>query len=267
MQKITSKDNQKVKDLIKLRDDAKERNAKSLFYVEGERIVADTPIDLVESIYIKESLINKFKHIISKYTEDVIYILSDDVYDKTKDTVNSQGIIALVKENISKSLDTSLLSTSNKILILDHIQDPGNLGTIIRVAEAASFNLVILSKDTCDVFNTKAIRATMSSIFRVNIYVSDDITKDINFLKTNGYRVYASTISDNSKIYNKVAYHDKTCLIVGNEGTGISNDVLALSDEYIKIPMEGQIESLNASIATAILCYEVYNQSMINETK
>lgn len=260
MQNITSKDNQKVKDLIKLRNDSKERSSKSLFYVEGERIVNDTPAVLIDSLYVKQSVKDKYIKLINRINTEKTYILSDEVYDKVKDTVNSQGIIAIVKDNILTKLDINEISKFNKILILDHIQDPGNLGTILRVAEATSFNFIIISDDTCDIYNPKVIRSTMSSIFRISIYKSNNLVKDIEDVKRIGFKTYASTLSDNSNEYNKIKYGDKTALIMGNEGSGISNDVCKVADYNIRIPMAGEIESLNVSIATAILCYEVSNQ-------
>lgn len=266
--KISSKDNQKIKELIKLRDDSKERFEKSLFYVEGERIINDTPTHLLKRLYIKESLFNKFDSIINKNSACDINILPDGLYEKVKDTINSQGIIAVVKKQVNNDIKSYIsLNKNQQILVIDNIQDPGNLGTILRVAEAANFFMIVLSSDTCDVYNTKCIRSSMSSIFRLNIYISHNLTEDIKYIKDNDYKVYASALCDNSEIYNKIKYNNKSALIIGNEGSGIKKEIIDMSDKIIKIPMKGKIESLNVSVATGILCYEIFNQLNNNESQ
>ena len=176
MTEINSKNNSKIKDLIKLRDDSKFRNDKSLFYVEGERIISDSPKELIDSIYIQKSKLENFKRIINRYNDSQIFLIDDDIFNKIKDTINSQGIIAVVKYNCIKNLSNNYLENIQNCLLLDNVNDPGNLGTIIRLAEATNISLIILCNSCCNLYNPKVIRSCMSSLFRVNIYISDDIS-------------------------------------------------------------------------------------------
>lgn len=251
MIKISSKDNQKIKDLIKLRDDKDSRSDKSLFYVEGERIVADTPRDLIDSIFVLEKKQIDFKYILDNISPDKIYVLDETIYAKVKDTDTSQGIIAVVKNHLSNEIKGDF------ILALDNIKDPGNLGTIIRLSEATGVDTVILSSECCDIYNTKVVRSSMSSIFRTNIFVSKDLLSDLCALKKDSYKIYSTTLTGESFDYKMIDYNGKIIIVIGNEANGVSKDVIDISDRLVKIPMKGKIESLNASIAASIMCYEV----------
>lgn len=257
MQEITSKNNEKIKDLINIRDDKKFRKDKSLFYVEGERIISNISPKLIKSLFIQEDKVNDFTNIIKNVDNNDIYILSNEVFHKVKDTINSQGIIGLIK--IEKDLDIDY-SKISKILILDNIKDPGNLGTIIRTSEASGIDLIILTSKCCDIYNTKTIRASMSSITRMKIIVSNDIVNTINNLKEKKYKIYTSYLNNNSINLYKNRFENKIVIVIGSESEGVSEDILKVSDIYIKIPMEGDIESLNVSSATSIILYEVYRQ-------
>ena len=265
MIKISSKYNNKLKDLIRIRDDSKYRKDKSLFYVEGENIIKDVPIELFDSLYIREDCIDKFNYIIDKlkFLDNNIYILDNNSFDKIKDTKNSQGIIALLKFNLIIDIDKIINNVSN-CLILDRIQDPGNLGTILRTAEATNIQLLILN-NCCDIYNTKVIRSSMSSLFRLNIFISKDILKDIQILKNKGFNIFASILDRNANIYNKIKFN-KFALIMGNESNGIDENIINVVDKKIYIPMCGNIESLNVSVATSIICYEAMIQNKFYET-
>lgn len=257
MQEITSKNNEKIKDLIKIRDDKKFRKDKSLFYVEGERIISNISPKLIKSLFIIEDRIKDFTNIIKLVDSNDIYILKSDVFNKVKDTITSQGIIALIKIEKESTIDYTKI---NKILILDNIKDPGNLGTIIRTSEASGFDLIILTSNCCDIYNTKTIRASMSSITRMNIIVSNNIINTINNLKENDYKIYTSYLNNNSINLYKTKFEDKIVIVIGSESEGVSEDILKISDISIMIPMYGDIESLNVSSATSIILYEVYRQ-------
>ena len=261
MNEINSKNNIKIKDLVKLRDDSKFRNDKSLFYVEGERLINDSPKELIDSIYIQKSKINNFSSIINKFSEDNIYIINDDAFEKIKDTINSQGIVGIVKYNILKNIDKTFLNKINSCLILNNISDPGNLGTIIRLAEATNISLIILSKDCCNVYNTKVIRSCMSSIFRTNIFISNDILSDIGILKKNNFSIYATVLDSDSKHFNKINYENKSAFVFGNEANGIDDNIIKISDEKLFIPMCGEIQSLNVAISATVICYEHMRQN------
>lgn len=266
MLKIDSKNNNKIKDLIKLRDESKFRNDKSLFYVEGERILKDTPHELINALYIKKSYIDNFKSIYKNLSDDIIYVVDDDLFDKIKDTKNSQGIIGIIKYNNIDKLTDELLKNINSCLILDNINDPGNLGTIIRLAEATNISLVILCNNCCNLYNTKVIRSCMSSIFRVKIYISTEINKDINRIINNGFEIYSSVLSSDAKQFYKINYKQKSAFILGNEANGISEELINISNDKIFIPMFGNIQSLNVAVAATAICYEYMRQMNYYET-
>ena len=266
MIEINSKNNSKIKDLIKLRDESKFRNDKSLFYVEGERIIKDTPSKYLDSLYIQKSKFSNYSYLCDLLDDNSIYLVDDEIYEKIKDTKNSQGIIATVKYSNITELTDDFLSKTSSCLILDNINDPGNLGTIIRLAEATNISLVILCNDCCNLYNTKVIRSCMSSIFRVNIYISSNIQNDIKLLKNNQYKIYSTVLNKDSKQFSSINYNDKSAFILGNEANGINKDLINVSDEQIFIPMCGDIQSLNVAVAATAVCYENMRQNNYYET-
>lgn len=265
MIEINSKNNEIVKDLVKIRDQSKYRKEKSLFYVEGERIVSDSPTNLIEKIFVLKDKVEYYKDFLDKIDDNKIYVLHDQAFDKVKDTVNSQGLIALINYNLINKLDDSIINQSKTCLILDNISDPGNLGTIIRLSEAANISLLILANNCCDIYNTKVIRACMSSIFRTNIYISNDIISDIAVLKSYSFNIYSTVLDESAKKYTDISYDDKSAIVLGNEANGISDEIRKVSDYKIYIPMCGKIESLNVSIAATAICYEIMRQNSFYE--
>ena len=266
MNNITSKSNSKIKDLIKLRDDSKYSESKSLFYVEGERIVNDTPVELISELYVLESRLNYYKNIIDNIDNTKIYVLNSNVYDKVKDTKNSQGIIALVNHKLINTINDASFNNFSTCVILDNINDPGNLGTIIRLSEACNISIIIISSDCCSIYNTKTIRSCMSSIFRTNIYISKNIIEDISLLKKNKFNIFSTVLDNNSINYCKINYVDKCAIILGNEANGIKKELIDISDNKIYIPMCGKIESLNVSVAASAIFYEIMRQNNFYET-
>ena len=252
MDRITSVDNKLIKELIKIRDDSKYRKETKLCFLEGERLIYDTDNKYLDKIFISEDYNND----LSPFDDKKIYELEDKVYKKVKNTTNSQGIIATAILNNEYRLDD--LYNDNFILILDDIRDPGNLGTIFRTAEASGVDAIILSKNSCDVYSDKVLRSSMSSVFRVKHYVSENIVTDIKELKNNGFKIIGTSLDSNINYYdfdrNDIK---KFALIIGNEANGISNEVFDTTDMNVKIDMSGKIESLNAAIATAIICFEL----------
>ena len=267
MNVIKSKNNNIIKDLIKIRDNAKSRNDKSLFYVEGERIFKDTPKAYIDSIFIKESEYNYFLKYLSDKELEKTYIVGNNLFDYIKDTVNSQGIIATVKYNMLQNIDDSVFNKVRNCIVLDSINDPGNLGTIIRIAEAANINLIILANNCCSVFNPKVIRSSMSSIFRVDLYKATDIKKIINEFKIHKFDIYATSLQDNSVTYSTVKFNNRNLIVFGNEANGVSKEILESINNHIVIPMKGKIESLNVSVSVAVICYEIMRQNNFYETE
>ncbi len=247
---ISSRNNAKIKQVRKLLTSAKERRVKGQFVVEGVRIVREAPIDLVDQLFISESLFQSGEFPVDIYEN--VEIVSDDVYRSFSDTVTPQGVLAVVSQPAYK-LDASELSDSCLLLLLDGIRDPGNLGTIIRTAEAAGVDMVLMSEDCADIFNPKVIRSTMGSIFRVPFAV-DDLVSVVEALKAEGVVVYGAALED-SVNFREVEFAEKAAVVIGNEANGISFSVLNSVSERIRIPMQGEVESLNAAVSAAIILY------------
>ena len=266
MIEINSKTNVIIKDLVKFRDQSKFRDDKSLFYVEGERIIKDIPHDLIYKIIVNKIKINEYTNFLKKFNDNQIYIINEKIFEKVKDTIHSQGIIAVVKYNLLTSFNDDDIKNLNNVLVLDNVSDPGNLGTIIRLSEAANISLIILANNCCNIYNTKVIRSCMSSIFRTNIYQSCNILLDIKKLKNNGFNVYSTLLDFKAKKYIDIDFKNKSVIILGNEANGVSKDLENISNEKIYIPMCGSIESLNVANAAAIICYEIMRQNNFYET-
>ena len=184
-------------------------------------------------------------------------IVSDSVLKAVSDTQTPQGILALVRMPEYGLRD--LMSPAPSLLVLESIQDPGNLGTMLRTGEGAGISGVIMNKSTVDIFSPKVVRATMGSLYRVPFYIAEDFAQTIGELKRQGVSVYAAHLKG-EKSYDKPDYTKGTAFLVGNEGNGLTEEAAKLADMYIRIPMEGQVESLNAAIAATLLMYEAYRQ-------
>lgn len=255
---ITSTSNAKVKRLVNLAQKSKLRRSEGVFTVEGMKMFLEAPDDWIKEVYISESLMGK-KH--PDRLEGVNYeVVSDEVFKKISDTQTPQGVLCVMKMPVYKLAD--MLQVKNKaplLMILEDIQDPGNLGTIIRAGEGAGIDGIIMTKNTVDIFNPKVIRSTMGSIYRIPFLVTDDISKVINELKASDITVYAAHL-DESIDYDNCDYTKGTAFLIGNEGNGLKRETADMADRYIKIPMKGQVESLNAAMASVILMYEAAAQ-------
>ncbi len=238
MEVISSLDNKKIKNYSKLLQ-KKYRDIDNLFIVEGEHLVKEayTSNVLVEVIMCED------------YEVDIdvpITYVTYEVIKKLSNTLNPQRIMGICKKVDRKEI-------GNKVLILDDIQDPGNLGTIIRSSVAFNIETIILSNNSVDVYNDKVIRASEGMFFKINI-IRDDIVKIINELKDNDYMIYGTKV-DNGEDINKIRAPFKYALVMGNEGAGVSDKVLSLCDKYLYIPMNSNCESLNVGVATSIILF------------
>lgn len=250
---ITSTSNEHIKNIIQLKEKAKARKQKKLFVVEGIKMFLEIPKDKLVSVFVSE----KFEKENRELLLDVEYtLLSDSVFKKMSDTVTPQGILAVVKQNEFTVED--IIERRDKerscIVVLDRLQDPGNLGTIVRTGEGAGITGIVMSNDSVDLYNPKVIRSTMGSVFRVPVAVVSDLKDVIKKMKQNGIVTYAAHL--NGTEYQKGIFEKDIALLIGNEAKGLSDEVSAMADKLIKIPMEGKVESLNAAVATAILMYE-----------
>ena len=253
---ITSTSNKQVKNLISLTKKAKERNKQGVFIVEGRKMFEEAPKEWVLFLYVSETFLQSDDNqaLLQGYEYE---ILSDAVFRAVSDTQTPQGILCVVKMPQWRVEDIDL--SKGAVLFLESIQDPGNLGTMLRTGEGAGIQAVIANKTTVDLFNPKTIRSTMGSIYRVPFIVSEDFQETILEFQRKGMRIYAAHLKGTMN-YDEANYNCSCGFLIGNEGNGLSEEIAGLADTYIRIPMEGKVESLNAAIAATILMYEVSRQ-------
>lgn len=240
---ITSINNEYIKEISKL-NEKKYRDKSNKYLIEGLHLVTEAlKYDIIDTIIIREDF---------SYETDIKHIIvSNEVMKKLSDNPSIPKIMAIVNKKESTI-------SGNKILLLDRLQDPGNLGTIIRSAVAFNFDTIILSNDTVDLYNSKVLRSTQGMLFNINI-LRQDLTSVINELKNNNYTIYGTKV-DNGNDVKEINNTNKFALIIGNEGTGISDNILKQCDKYLYIKMNNNCESLNAGVAASILMYEMGNK-------
>ena len=254
---ITSNANGQIKKITALKNKAKMRAKENCYIVEGIRMIKEVPSAQLMQLYVSESGLQDKE--IQSIIHDMQYeVVKDSVFSVITDTVTPQGILAVVRKK-NYNLKEILNDNCSCIVVLENLQDPGNLGTIIRTAEGAGVCAVIMDHKTVDIYNPKVIRSTMGSVFRVPFYITDNLEDTLETLKHNGIKLYAADLRGASAYYDE-KYEGKTAFMIGNEGNGLSDAASDKADVFIKIPMEGQVESLNASVAAAILMYEVKRQ-------
>ena len=258
---ITSTANAKVKRLVNLKKKRKERDAEHVFLVEGIRMFKEVPKNKLQEVYVSETFYkkeNKTIDTVLQGTKIPVEILSDNTFSYASDTKTPQGVLCVVKQK-KYTLEEVLEAENPHIIILEHLQDPGNVGTIIRTAEGAGVTGIILSKESVDIYHPKTIRSTMGSVYRMPFYYADDLQNTIQEIKEKGIQIYAAHL-DGENTYDKEDYRKPSAFLIGNEGNGLTKEIAQLADCYIKIPMEGQVESLNAAIAASILMFETGRQ-------
>lgn len=260
---ITSTSSSQVKHVISLLSKAKERKKNNEYVVEGIRMVSEAPADLLVKIYMSERFQNNnseyVKELVKKQgiSDDSIEIVADNVFDRMSQTQTPQGIMAVVRKKDNSLSD--MLSGNPLLILVENLQDPGNLGTIIRMGEGAGVTGVIMSPNTVDIYNPKTIRSTMGSIFRVPFIYVQDFGEAVSECQKSGVKVYAAHL-DGNNTYLGEDYSTPTAFLIGNEGNGLTDDITKQADTLIRIPMEGEVESLNAAIACTILTYEAVRQ-------
>ena len=253
---ITSTANAQVKELIRMMKKSRAREEAGVFIVEGPRMAGELTGDpawkeRIGRIYLSESYAGKHSR-----TE----ILADHVFAHVSDTKTPQGILAVVKRREYGLEDiTGRQQEDPLVTVLDQLQDPGNLGTIFRTAEAAGATGILLSRDCVDIYNPKVIRSTMGAVFRLPFLYVDDLPGAIGELKAEGIRVFAAHL-EGKNAYDREDYSRGTAFLIGNEGNGLRDEVAECADCRVRIPMQGRAESLNAAVAAAVLMFEAGRQ-------
>lgn len=265
---ITSGENKHIKQIIQLNSKSKTRKKTGLFVVEGTKMFLEAPKEQIEMVYVSESFytseqgMDVLKQKGDEYTieGELVQIVADKVFLQACDTLTPQGILTVVKQR-RWSMDDMFPNDGKQpfLIVLDGLQDPGNLGTILRTGEGAGITGVIMSKTTVDTTNPKTIRATMGSVYRIPQIVAEDLEDIIRQIKERGVTTYAAHLHGKKDFYDE-NYEESCAFFIGNEGNGLSDEVARLADHYVKIPMEGNVESLNAAVAASIMMYECKRQ-------
>jgi len=279
MEIISSKDNKRIKYIRSLLEKGGIRKKNHSFVVEGIKLVDEAleygnVLDIIVSESLYEEIVSgdlarngllsdNGKHIIKQVKQGTsLTVVSDAVFKSVSETITPQGILAEVEMPKHRLLEEKFLEIAYektgkiKLLILEDTADPGNLGTIMRTAEAAGVTGVIMGKGTVDIFNPKVVRSTMGSIFRLPFAYVDDLKAVILRLKRDGISFYATHLKGKES-YRDISYSDKAGILIGNEARGLSDEIANLADTYVIIPMQGKVESLNAAVAAALMMYEV----------
>lgn len=240
---ITSLNNEHIKELLKLKE-KKYRDLSNTFLIEGRHLVLEAHREkkIVELILEKDELF--------PLDTNTLYV-SSNIMRKLSDLSTPSNVMAVVEKLDEKPI-------GEKILILDNIQDPGNLGTIIRSAVAFNFDTIVLSPKTVDLYNPKVVRSTQGMMFHTNIIIREPVSF-INELKKEGYKIVGTKVTNGVDVRESRTY-SHFALIIGNEGKGMSEELSELCDEYLYIKMNDQCESLNAAVAASILMYEISNK-------
>lgn len=259
---ITAASNSRIKRLVQLNQKSKLRRTEDVFLAEGVKMFLEAPRKQLQEVYVSESFLEKCS--CREHLEEVGYeVVSDSVFSKISDTCTPQGVLCVLKQ-FHYNIEEMLRDKAPLFLLLENIQDPGNLGTMLRTGEGAGVSGIIMSRDTVDLYNPKVIRSTMGSIYRVPFYYADDFAAAVHQVQQAGVSVYAAHLRGKNS-YACQDYTKGTAFLIGNEGNGLREETAELADCYIRIPMEGKVESLNAAVASSILMYEAHRQRAMIE--
>lgn len=264
MQVISSKENDMIKHIKKLKD-KKYRDINNQYIVEGIKLVSEAiqenakikQIVLCEDCDKTEAIPKELMYEIAK--KECIYV-TEKVFKFITEVQAPQGILAVIEKN---NQNNEIDYNQDLIVAIDDVQDPGNLGTILRTVDSIGLRQILLSKGTADVYNPKVVRSTMGAIFRVKIIECEDLEKMLKEIKRHKFEIVVSSLQTESTIYS-IDYNKKV-IIVGNEANGVEENIQNLADRKIKIPMPGKTESLNVSVATGIILYEYVRQKIFNQ--
>ena len=221
----------------------------------------ESPAERIEKVYLSESFVKQTPPACKEklaLLQDVCETVTGVIFERMSGTKTPQGILCLLKQY---HYDLHALSAvpDPLLILLEDIQDPGNLGTIFRAGEGAGVSGIVMSSGTVDIYNPKVIRSTMGSVYRVPFLYVEDVSSIIKVLLENDVCVYAAHLAGKA-LYEAGDYRKGTAFLIGNEGNGLREETAACADALIKIPMEGSVESLNAAVASSVLLYEAYRQ-------
>ncbi|BDU85981.1 RNA methyltransferase [Clostridium perfringens] len=255
MLEIESKNNNLFKEIKKLKE-KKHRIKSNKYLIEGLRFVEEAIKSKVsiDSIIFTESFKEKNPELFLKINENIKLIqMNEALLKQLCSTENPQGIVGVI------NMQNKELKSGELVVLVDKVQDPGNMGTIIRTAHAAGAAGIVMTKGTVDIYNDKTLRSTMGSIFYIPI-VEDDSLDFVKSLKKEGYKLVVSSLQGKNNFFEE-NLQGKVMIAVGNEGNGVSDEVYDIADIKVKIPMPGEAESLNVAVATSIMIYEKIRQS------
>ncbi len=253
---ITSRENKIFKTAMILKT-AKGRSENKMFLIEGMRAVRDSVAKgaKLSSILVKDGTTLDFT------VDCPVYTFAPKLFDNIAETVTPQGVIAVCR--MTKHTLHEISENNRQCVVLcECLQDPGNIGTVIRTAHAAYCGGVVLSKGSCDLYNSKIVRSTMTSMLSVPVVQNVETDEVIEYFKNEGYTVVAGALTDNAVDFYDADLSGKHLIIIGNEGNGVKSETLSKCDKVLKIPMRSDAESLNAAVAGAVMIYEHYRQNI-----
>lgn len=261
MQTITSKDNELIKHIRKLKD-KKYRDESNEYVVEGVKLVEEAVKEnaKIKQIIVCEDTTRTYEiptHIMLEIAKYECISVSNKIFNIITQVTNPQGIMAIIEKNAQNA---KIDYTQDIIVVLDDVQDPGNLGTILRTVDSIGLNQIIVSKGTADAFNSKVVRSTMGAIFRIKIIEVENLAQAIKEMRKHHFKLMVTSLQTKNSIYDIDFY--KKIIVIGNEANGVSKEIQDMADEKAKIPMLGRTESLNASVAAGVVMYEYVRQKL-----
>lgn len=261
MQTITSKDNELIKHIRKLKD-KKYRDESNEYVVEGVKLVEEAVKEnaKIKQIIVCEDTTRTYEiptHIMLEIARYECISVSNKIFNIITQVTNPQGIMAIIEKNAQ---DAQIDYSQDIIVVLDDVQDPGNLGTILRTVDSIGLNQIIVSKGTADAFNSKVVRSTMGAIFRIKIIEVENLAQAIKEMRKHHFKLMVTSLQTENSIYD--IQFNKKIIVIGNESNGVSKGIQEMADEKAKIPMLGKTESLNASVAAGVVMYEYVRQKL-----
>lgn len=258
---ISSTGNSLAKQAAALGKRARSRRESGLFLVEGPKMFEELPKDRVEQVFVTERFLEDPDHqrMVEQVDGKKVVLVTGEVLKSISDTQTPQGVAAVARQYRYSLEDIRDGGAKPLVMFLETIQDPGNLGTILRAGEAAGVTGVIMDRESADIYNPKVIRSTMGSVYRVPFLYVDELGGTVWEFKGDGLRLYAAHL-DGKHAYDREDYRGACGFLVGNEAKGLRRETADLADAWVRIPMKGNVESLNAAVASALLMFEAARQ-------